>query len=81
MTKPDKDAAPIFIDSFELLEMAFAHTSVIGIVLCDSTAAPGEPAHRETPLRLRMSTARARAIGHALIATADELDGTGQTRQ
>lgn len=71
----------LFVDSFETGELVFPKVSVIGLLLFDSTARPGEPCHRDQPLRLRLSSGRARELAEALIAAADEAEGTGRQRQ
>lgn len=82
MKKPNSDwTQSPFVDSFSTVELVFPQASVIGLYLFDSTAAVGQPGHLTRPFRFRMSSARARKVAAALIASADALDGTGQQRQ
>lgn len=82
MKRTKKDwASTQFVNSFDAAELVFPQASVIGLALYDSTAAPGEPGHRDHPFQFRMTAPRARSIAKALLELADELDGKGQRRQ
>jgi hypothetical protein len=88
MEKTDMASAPNqcwtnapFVDSFSTTELVFPQASVIGLILFDSAEQTNAAGHRDQPLRVRLSSARARALAKELIAAADTLDGTGLARQ
>ncbi|OJY25370.1 MAG: hypothetical protein BGP11_06175 [Rhodobacterales bacterium 65-51] len=70
-----------FTDSFATAELIFPQASIIGLLLFDSTALPGEPGHRELPFRFRIPANRARELAKALLETVDEIEGNGRRRQ
>lgn len=70
-----------FINAVVTAELVHPKASAVGLALYDTTANPGEAGHRDQPFRFRISAQSARRIAQALLASADEIEGTGQPRQ
>ena len=71
----------VFVDGFTTIQLDFPTATVIGLGLYDSNEETVKSGHKSTPFRFRMSPTRARKLAAMLIATADDIEGVGHTRQ